>query len=329
MTTTPTMSLPEIEKEFLKFLKETYSYETIKDDVITIEAYWDYNDQISSTSMNKILEYAADLRKSEPDTPIQQLLEMAICDYGFDEYWFIHLDEQLMENYLSDFNSFSSKIFQEKSIDIDSHQDDLQDFYLEHVGMDYNIKDLLSKSYPEDLTIYFGGNWDDDYGSLSVWEDTDYDSTSKDYYESTALGWLLKTQGYIVEDVFNKDKETPFLKQFREEIWSYTADLDRYQLIAIPDSTNWAAIAQLSVDKCGIIKKGTTLGLFDGTFGSGSGLNIELEKDITITPEDKDAKIYLVDPRYHHSSYNYSPKAVYGFSRSHCNENLDIYEKDN
>lgn len=61
MTTTPTMSLPEIEKEFLEFLKETYSYETIKDDVITIEAYWDYNDQISSTSMNKILEYAADL----------------------------------------------------------------------------------------------------------------------------------------------------------------------------------------------------------------------------------------------------------------------------
>lgn len=39
MTTTPTMSLPEIEKEFLEFLKETYSYETIKDDVITIEAY--------------------------------------------------------------------------------------------------------------------------------------------------------------------------------------------------------------------------------------------------------------------------------------------------
>lgn len=114
MTTTPTMSLPEIEKEFLEFLKETYSYETIKDDVITIEAYWDYNDQISSTSMNKILEYAADLRKSEPDTPIQQLLEMAICDYGFDEYWFIHLDEQLMENYLSDFNSFSSKMFHEK-----------------------------------------------------------------------------------------------------------------------------------------------------------------------------------------------------------------------
>lgn len=328
MTTTPTMSLPEIEKEFLEFLKETYSYETIKDDVITIEAYWDYNDQISSTSMNKILEYAADLRKSEPDTPIQQLLEMAICDYGFDEYWFIHLDEQLMENYLSDFNSFSSKIFQEKSIDIDSYQEEFQEFYMEHVELDYNIEKLLSQSYPDDLTIYFGGNWDDDYGSLSVWEDTDYDPTLKDYYESTALGWLLKTQGYTVEDVFDKDKETPFLKQFREEIWNYTADLDRYQLIAIPDSTNWAAIAQLAVDKCGVIKKGTTVGLFDGTFGSGSGLNIELEKDITITPEDKDAKIYLVDPRYHHSSYNYSPRAVYGFSRSHCIENLDIYEKD-
>ena len=34
MTTTPTMSLPEIEKEFLEFLKNNYSYETIKDDVI-------------------------------------------------------------------------------------------------------------------------------------------------------------------------------------------------------------------------------------------------------------------------------------------------------
>jgi len=328
MTTTSIMSIPEIEKEFLKFLKNNYSYETIKDDIITIEAYWDYNDQISAKEMSNILEYLKQLRKSEPQTPIQNLLITAIYDYGFNEDWFIGLEEQLSENYISDFNTFSWKLMQEKGVDIDSHQDDLQDFYLEHVEMDYNIKELLSKSYPEDLTIYFGGNWDDDYGSLSVWENTDYDSTSKNYYESTALGWLLKTQGYTVEDVFNKDEETPFLKQFREEIWNYIADLDRYQLIAIPDSTNWAAITQLAVDKCGVIKKGTTIGLFDGTFGSGSGLNIELEKDIIITPGDKDAKIYLVDPRYHHSSYHYSPRAVYGFSRSHCNENLDIYEKD-
>lgn len=328
MTTTPTMSLPEIEKEFLEFLKETYSHETIEDDVIIIEVYWDYNDQISAKGMSNILEYLKQLRKSEPQTPIQNLLITAIYDYGFNEDWFIGLEEQLSENYISDFNTFSWKLMQEKGVDIDSHQDDLQEFYMEHVEMDYNIKDLLSKSYPDDLTIYFGGNWDDDYTSMSVWEATEYDPSLKEEYEATPFGWLLKTQGYSVEDVFNKDKETPFLKQFREEIWNYTADLDRYQLIAIPDSTNWAAIAQLAIDKCGIIKKGTTVGLFDGTFGSGSGLNIELEKDIVITPKDKDAKIYLVDPCYHHSSYHYSPTAVYGFSRSHCNENLDIYEKD-
>ena len=329
MTTTPTMSLPEIEKEFLEFLKETCSHETIEDDVIIIEVYWDYNDQISAKGMSNILEYLKQLRKSEPQTPIQNLLITAIYDYGFNEDWFIGLEEQLSENYISDFNTFSWKLMQEKGVDIDSHQDDLQEFYMEHVEMDYNIKDLLSKSYPEDLTIYFGGNWDDDYTSMSVWEATEYNPSLKEEYEATPLVGLLKTKGYSVEDVYDKTKDSPFLKGLREEIWDYLGDLSGTQMIAIPESNNWAAIAQLEVDKCGIIKKGTSFGLFNGTFGSGSGLNIELEKDIIITPGDKDAKIYLVDPCYHNSSYNYSPTAVYGFSRSHYNKNLDIYEKDN
>lgn len=64
--------------------------------------------------------------------------------------------------------------------------------------------------------------------------------------------------------------------------------------------------------KQGVIKASTTFGLFNRIHGGGSGLGIELEKDIQL---DESAPIYDLTLAYRDNSYDYSPDAVYGLVR--------------
>ena len=96
-----------------------------------------------------------------------------------------------------------------------------------------------------------------------------------------------------------------------EELYDYDTELDGMQLIAIPDSNDFEAILAIA-RKSGVIKASTTFGLFNRIHGGGSGLSIELEKDIRL---DDSAPIHEVTLAYRNNSYDYSPDAVYGLVR--------------
>ena len=188
------------------------------------------------------------------------------------------------------------------------------------------ILNLLNNSTLDDLTIYFGENWDDSYNDLSIWIDAYEefeenaqicDDTIKEL-EKTTVGWLVKSQDYNVIDIFtNKDDE--FCKQVYSELFKYESDLSGLQLIALPNTTDFDAVLDLYKNKPVIIKKGTIFGLFNQIHGSGAGLEIKTVKDIELNNKVQ----YEIDIEYHDSSYHYSPNCVYGYITRHNKEQLE------
>lgn len=261
---------------FVKFLKEKYN------DDLTEALYWDYNDQLSSTALETILKDAL-----ENETTFKTATT-----------WYV---EENME-WMPDYETINEFYYQYPEIEEDN------DFYLdlfhEYIKTDFNVSQLLQNSAPEDMTIYFGQSWDDDYHAIEE-RYNDHNTTV-----STPIEWLIATQGYAPEDLANEETvlKSPFLTSLSEELYDYDTELYGMQLIAIPDRNDFEAILAIA-RKQGVIKASTTFGLFNRIHGGGSGLSIELEKDIRL---DDSAPIHEVTLAYRNNSYDYSPDAVYG-----------------
>ena len=275
------LSDEDFQKEitFANFLKDEYG------DNFTDTLYWDYRDDLSATAQETVLKDAL-----ENETT-----------FATAAAWYV---EEHME-WLPDYEAINKFYDQNPEVDEDD------EFYLElfndYIETDFNVEQLLRNSAPEDMTIYFGQSWDDDYHAIEARYNDDNTTVS------TPVEWLIATQDYAPEDLKNEETvlKSPFLTSLSEELYDYDTELDGMQLIAIPDSNNFEAILAVAL-KQGVIKASTTFGLFNRIHGGGSGLGIELEKDIQL---DESAPIYDLTFAYRDNSYDYSPDAVYGLVR--------------
>lgn len=308
---TTTLDLSDL---FISFVSES-AYQYKNQDKPTLSFYIDYSDELQSSTMEKIFEYAKEYKMS---------LEYSVHDW-LDENFCLDNSDVDFYKHLSEFKEKYPEYYDE-IVDI---EDELMDKFYDSFDFDYGIEQLLNNSYPEDLTLYFGSDWDDDYLENSIFQYIDpyeNDEITDEFLsecENTMIGWLVKSQGYQVKDIFDseKRKNSKFLKSVFEELYDYINGLEGMQLVAIPDSTNWNAIYKLYNENKGVIlKSGTYFGLFDSVNGSGSGLGIETEKDILI---DENASLYKVTIERKDSSCNYSPDTVYGLYRKNS-ENLEL-----
>lgn len=275
------LSDEDFQKEitFVKFLKDKY------DDNFTETLYWDYRDELSATAQETILKEAL-----QNDTSFEN-----------EATWYV---QENME-WLPDYEKINE--FYERNPDLEEDDDFYLELFNDYIETDHNVETLLRNSAPEDMTIYFGQSWDDDYHAIEE-RYNDNDTTV-----STPIEWLIATQGYAPEDLTNEETvlKSPFLTSLSEELYDYDTELDGMQLIAIPDSNDFEAILAVA-RKQGVIKASTTFGLFNRIHGGGSGLGIELEKDIQL---DESAPLHDITLAYHNNSYDYSPDAVYGLVR--------------
>lgn len=275
------LSDEDFQKEitFAKFLKDEYG------DNFTDTLYWDYRDDLSATAQETVLKDAL-----ENETTFETAAA-----------WYV---EDHME-WLPDYEAINKFYDQNPEVDEDD------EFYLElfndYIETDFNVETLLRNSAPDDMTLYFGQNWDDDYYAIEErYNDNDTNV-------STPIEWLIATQSYAPEDLANEETvlKSPFLTSLHEELYDYDTELDGMQLIAIPDSNDFEAILAVA-RKQGVIKASTKFGLFNRIHGGGSGLSIELEKDIQL---DESALLHDITLAYRNNSYDYSPDAVYGLVR--------------
>ena len=279
---TPLDFTTEEAKKEIKFVQFLYDVtgETFKE-----EMYWDYQDSLSSQTLEEILDSAI-----ENNTTFQQAAEQ----YVWENVEWNPEDDNLREFYAGN-----------PGADVDDEF--YTEIYHEYITHDLRIDTLLHNSAPEDLTVYFGKSWDDEYSDIEARYNTKGDTTD------TPIEWLMKTQGYEPEDLRSeaKRKTSKFLKTLYEELYDYDTDLSGMQLVAIPDSNDFEAILAVA-RKQGVIKASTTFGLFNRIHGGGSGLSIELEKDIRL---DESSPLHDVTLAHRNNSYNYSPDAVYGLVR--------------
>ena len=274
------LSDEDFQKEitFAKFLKDEYGNN------FTDTLYWDYCDELSSTAQETILKDAL-----ENETTFETAAA-----------WYV---EENME-WLPDYEAINK--FYEQNPEVDEDDEFYLELFNDYIETDFNVETLLRNSAPDDMTIYFGQSWDDDYRLI----ENRYNENTTD---STPIEWLIATQGYAPEDLKNEETvlKSPFLTSLSEELYDYDTELYGMQLIAIPDSNDFEAILAVA-RKQGVIKASTTFGLFNRIHGGGSGLGIKLEKDIRLNDS---APIHDLTLAYRDNSYNYSPDAVYGLVR--------------
>lgn len=286
------------ESRFVAFLDKHYNGK-LKETL-----YIDYTKSLSAEDMAKFVSQAIEYKM-----PIETLVNDYILE---NSDWCPEFD--VIRAFIEATNQKEEDFF-------DCGPTDLCDYYrelfAEYVDLDYGAKDLLKNSTPEDLTIFFGSYWDDDYGNIEERYNQDNKSIE------TPIEWLLETQGYTENDLHNESKrqESVFLKSLYDELYDMS-DLSNFQLIAIPDSNNWDAIVALCQKEGAIIRKTTTFGLFDSVHGGGSLMGITLEKDIYA---DDQTPIHRVTIQEGKEWLDYTPSTVYGFNRDHFHgHDLDV-----
>lgn len=288
------------ESHFVAFLNKHYNGK-LKETL-----YIDYTESLSANRMAKFVKDAVEYKMP---------IEVLVNDYVLDNTdWCPESDT--IRTFIKTTNQKEEDFF-------DCGPTELYDYYrelfTEYVDIDYSAKDLLKNSTPEDLTIFFGGYWDDDYGNI----EERYNQDNKTV--STPIEWLLRTQGYTEDDLHNEDKrqESVFLESLYDELYDMS-DLSDFQLVAIPDSNNWNAIVALCRKEGAIIRKTTTFGFFDSVHGSGSLIGITLEKDIYA---DDQTPIHRVAIQEGRQWLDYTPSTVYGFNRNHFRgHDLDVQD---
>lgn len=276
----------------------------------TLTHYWDRDDSFSSKELERIMETAIE---NESDN-----FEYEAADYlVFDDNIYANVICNDIDNIINDFYIQNKHGDEIRELD-ESNYISLLDIFDDMISYDINAAQLLDHSRFEDLTLHFPE--DEGIVDTSIYNNFIEIFDTPKFLEVprvTTLDWLLNTQDYTREDLRSEDKRNKsiFLKTLYEELFDYVSSeaIAYSHLIALPESNDFNAILSLATKREVILKKNTPFGLFNPFNGSGSGIDITLEKDILMNETTlKDYDTYLTYS-YSNTFGNYSPISVYGY----------------
>ena len=203
-----------LKNQFIDFLKtEDYMFVT-KDGKLEHTYYCDYNDKISSKTIEKIIKDYKDTAATIQDT---------VLLYAYDNNWYDYYTDQHHQSVVS----FITKTGLEYS---DYLYDQLLETFYEAVTIDEDIPQLLAQSYPEDLTFTF----DKKDATRDMYDIFDND---KDNLDDSTFGWFLNTQGYTVSDLYTKKHPLVSLTSLKVKGHLLTSLLKKISLSIAPSLT--------------------------------------------------------------------------------------------
>ena len=205
----------------------------------------------------------------------------------------------------------------------------LQDIAQENVEIDYHFESILEDLKIDEVVLFISPNEEDvedNFHSLSIFGEENGALSPSNFSEETLeealagledennetspLNWLMQTQGYELIDLYDKDKveNSVFLRTLTSELSDYQNELNGSLVFRFPDIP-LEQIFNFEENKENVLVKAgdnVEVGIYDCVYGSGSGMQVKLEKDVVI-PKD-----YIQISRTG-KNIGYMPSEVYGY----------------
>lgn len=281
-------------------------------DSIKIEFNWNYDDEFSKEQIDEI----KDLKEKNK----YETFEDAVSDY-------------LADMNSTTINEMQMNVVEEvlkKYVDYDKYSDEyerlseqLLEMVEENFEIDINEMEVLGNTRIEEINVFLcESNKNSLYGESFSVENYKKPILLKEELEKefNPIVFLIQSQGYEVEDLFNKEKveNSKFLKSLKEE-FENVSGTDYANLVFSKISANYTDLMELenSEDNIKIPKEMSIVGLIDTNSGAGSLLSIELEKDIVINRDN--AKIVS---DFNDEGEGYSVQRIFGLTDTPHNINF-------
>lgn len=261
------------------------------------ELYWNYDEEIS-------LDY---LSKSKTFKEFEENLSDEI--YMMNDAYICELRDDVASNFTSEHEDLYDELN-------DQYKADFYDLLLEHISVDLNIDSLLDNRVNQlyvNIFPYQEENLDCEGSEL---QDALIEIGEQGFLtqKNEVLEKLFASQGYDIHQKIDWDSDDEFIQSFRSEMLNSYCD-------SYPQTITF--LAKMSIEEYYGLRSGElslvfekgTCGLFNPVHGSGSVLEVKLNKpfEIKFTGKEDFNAIQVEDAK---KNYGYTVNEVYGLMGS-------------
>ena len=288
--------------------------------------------EISDETKEKFLEFVNE-NKEKYKNDSKPKLSM-LQDYLFENDFFMENEDYFynevrdtIENFLKDLYDEEYEVAYENATydEIEYFQETYQNL----TTIDYNFESILNDIKIDEVVIFVtpnGEDVEDSFRDFKIFENNNGVLSPSNFSEITLeealleledenerpspLNWLIQTQGYELTDLYDNSKiqNSSFLKSLTTEICDYEDDLSGNLAFRFPE-VPFNEVFEFEDNNTNLfVKAGDNIevGIFNCIYGSGSGMQIELEKDLVIPKE-------FIQVSRTGKSIGYMPADVYGY----------------
>ena len=286
------------------------------------ELYADYRNELEESTIRKIF---------EDDKPREKFYEIMNSSFlNSDGYEHQEVIEIIRKHFDDEISDEEDKNF------FNEHEDFIRNWAHENIYFNYPYDHYLNQDVHLDLILDCGdGNYD---YTLNELFGCNYSQRGYEGKEHSSLVWLMKQQGYSIEQIIdfienNNNHGSKFLESVRQECMNtstcinaltFLVKVSLREALELNELVNSIRFTEKGYEKnreeqearqgCIVINKETSCGLYDAWSGAGSVLEIEPEKDIEIP-------LKFVDSILPDGCRGYSVRNIYGVCGSLWSDN--------
>ena len=178
-----------------------------------------------------------------------------------------------------------------ESIEYEEILTKLNEVVLDNFVNDYNVDELIKNTKADELDVFLisdnKNTLEDEIENIAMFEEYENLENNLDSEDFNAIAFLVQSQGYELEDLYNKEKveNSKFLKSLQSEIQeNYEGGTIVFSKIGV--DLEEVLSLQNSKDNIIIPKEGLYVGIHNVVDGSSSMLEVELEKEIILNREN-------------------------------------------
>ena len=273
------LTLTNYKEKALQLLKETNG------NSLKFYINWEQNAHLEKEQIDKVYEMQEKYNYSSFDEALLVFLDDEWNVYNDFSEKELELVDEVLDKYVN---------YPKDSLQYDEMRNILIETVQNNFFHDYELDVLISNSKVDELSVFLISDktktLEDEIEKVETFESYDNLENYLENDEFNPIAFLIQSQGYEVEDLYNKEKveNSKFLKSLQSEIEeNYDGGSIVFSKIGV--HIDEVFVLQESTENIIIPKEGVYVGIHNIVDGSSSLLNIQLEKEIILN--NKNAKV--------------------------------------